>query len=83
MPRAPFVSEREARRQRRGERRQGGSSGSDLGGALVIGLILILVGVYFLLRDYLPAIAWGQIWPLALIVVGALLLLGAFRRSSR
>lgn len=75
-----YVSEREARRQ---ERASGQQRGSDMGGALVIGLLLIGVGGYFLLRDYLPAIAWGQLWPIALIVVGAMLLLGSFRRGSR
>jgi phage shock protein C len=82
VPPRPFISEREARRQRRQETRSERGSGSDLGGALVIGLILIAIGAYFLLRDFLPQVAWGQLWPVALIVVGALLLLGAFRRRG-
>jgi len=76
----PSVSEREWRRQRRAQQ---GTRRSDVGGALVIGLLLIGVGAYFLLREYLPAIAWGQLWPVAIIVVGLVLLIGAFRRSDR
>ncbi|CAN5627174.1 hypothetical protein BH23CHL7_BH23CHL7_19260 [soil metagenome] len=76
----PFLSEREMRRQRRSERRQGGG---DMAGALVIGLILIVIGGYFLLRDFLPNIAWGQLWPIGLIAIGLLLLVGAIRRTSR
>jgi phage shock protein C len=78
----PSMSERELRRQRRHERRRGGG---DMAGALIIGLILILIGGYFLLREYgfLAGIAWGQLWPVGLIAIGLLLLVGAFRRTSR
>lgn len=53
-------------------------------GALILGLLLIVVGLAFLLPDrhVLPWFGWGLLrigWPLILIVVGALLLL----RSSR
>jgi phage shock protein C len=77
----PFVSERELRRQRRAEQRETG--GTDIAGPLVFGLLLIGVGAYFLLREYLPAIAWGQLWPILLIGLGVVLLLGAFRRGAR
>jgi phage shock protein C len=75
----PFMSEREMRRQRRMERRQGG----DMTGALVFGLILIVLGVFFLAQQYIPAINWGQLWPIGLIAIGLILLVGAFRRSGR
>jgi phage shock protein C len=77
----PPISEREARRRQRMERRQ--DSGPDAGGALLIGLLLIVVGGFFLAQQYIPNIAWGQLWPVALIVIGSVLLLGAFRRTSR
>jgi hypothetical protein len=64
------------RRERRGN--------SEMAGAVVFGLILILAGAFFLLRDYLPSINWSQIWPVGLIAIGAVLLLAAmFRPASR
>lgn len=44
----------------------------DLGGPLVIGTIVVLVGVYFLLRETfqldIPDI--GRFWPIAVILIG-------------
>ncbi len=48
--------------------------------ALFIGGGLVLVGLYFLVREYLPRIDWGSVWPLILVGVGALILVGAARR---
>lgn len=49
--------------------------------AIAFGLILLLVGLW-LFADVtlgldLPTIRWGQLWPIALIVVGALILYGS------
>lgn len=59
-----------------------GRRGSGVNGTLILGLGLILLGAYFLLRQYIPAIAWGQIWPIALIVLGAVILISAARARS-
>ncbi len=48
--------------------------------ALLIGGGLVLVGLYFLVREYLPRIDWGFVWPLILVGIGALILVGAARR---
>lgn len=48
--------------------------------ALFIGGGLVLVGLYFLVREYLPRIDWGLVWPIILVGVGALILVGAARR---
>lgn len=69
------VSRAEARRARRGER--------DAGGAIVFGVILILVGGYFLVRQYVPQIDLDVVWPIAVVVVGLLLLAGALRPGAR
>jgi phage shock protein C len=70
---------REWRRANRHYRRQ--SEGSA---ALVIGLLLVLLGALFLTRHFIPALDWGLLWPVLVIGVGALLILGAFtRRDSR
>ncbi len=49
--------------------------------AIAFGLILLVVGLW-LFADVtlgldLPTIRWGQLWPIALIVVGALILYGS------
>jgi phage shock protein C len=62
---------REARRARRG--RDGRS------GAIVVGVLLILVGTWYLVREYLPAIDWDWFWPLVLVGVGVLVLVLAVR----
>jgi phage shock protein C len=61
---------------RRAERRRHRSSG---GGALVLGAILILVGAWFLARDWLPWLRSTDIWPVAIILLGIVLLVSAMR----
>ena len=62
------------RTQRRGE-----------SGGLVFGVVLLLVGGYFLLRDTLhirlPSL--GELWPLFLIALGLWILLNAARHTDR
>jgi phage shock protein C len=53
------------------------------GGALVFGAILILVGGYFLLRQYIPAINLDLVWPVVVIILGALLILASLRSRDR
>jgi phage shock protein C len=48
--------------------------------ALLVGGGLILVGVWFLVRQYLPDIDWGLIWPLLLVAAGVVILVSASRR---
>jgi phage shock protein C len=64
-------------RARRGER-HGGSGG----GALVFGSLLILVGAWLLARNYFPLLDVDRIWPIAVILLGVLLLVGALRPRS-
>lgn len=71
----PAASRSEARVARRARR--------DAGGALVFGVILILVGGYFLIREYVPQIDTDVVWPIVVIVVGLLLLFGALRPRAR
>ena len=58
---------------------------ADLAGRLW-GLVLLAFGIWFLfdvtLRMDLPAIAWDQLWPVILIVLGGLVVLrGVARRT--
>lgn len=55
------------------------------GGGLFFGILLVLVGGYFLLRDTLhvelPDI--GELWPVLVIALGLWIVLSAARRSDR
>jgi phage shock protein PspC (stress-responsive transcriptional regulator) len=55
--------------------------GDDTGRtALFLGGALVLIGLWFLVREYLPDINWGLIWPLLLVAAGVVILVGASRR---
>ena len=43
------------------------------GGAILLGVLLILGGVYLLARDYLPALRLNLAWPVVLVAIGVLL----------
>jgi phage shock protein PspC (stress-responsive transcriptional regulator) len=51
-------------------------------GPVIAGTLLILLGVWFLVRDYLD-IDLGQLWPVILIAIGLLLIVLAFVRPRR
>lgn len=44
-------------------------------GSLIVGLILIGLGVFGLLRRFFPAFNWQMVWPVLLIVLGIVLLI--------
>ncbi|MBK6345638.1 MAG: PspC domain-containing protein [Bacteroidales bacterium] len=43
-------------------------------GSLIGGVILILIGVFFLAERFIPQIRFGDFWPLLLVVVGLVLI---------
>jgi phage shock protein C len=57
---------------------------SDTGGraALVVGIGLVLLGIWFLVRQYLPPINWDLLWPVVLIGIGGLILVMSTRRRT-
>lgn len=54
--------------------------GGDGRAGLVVGAILVVLGFWFLLREYLPDFNWSLVWPLVLIGIGALILVSTTRR---
>ena len=51
-------------------------------GAWVFGLILVALGTYFLIQNYVPQVAVHRLWPLGLVIVGVLLILVAMGRRA-
>ena len=49
---------------------------------LVVGIGLVLIGLWFLVREYLPPIDWSLVWPAILIGIGVLILFTSARRRS-
>jgi phage shock protein PspC (stress-responsive transcriptional regulator) len=72
---------REARRQRRALRRAERADGPRTG-AIVVGLLFILGGGWFLVREYLPWLDWDWVWPSTLVAIGLLVLVMAMRRPN-
>jgi phage shock protein C len=79
--RALRAEERARRREARSRARtEGGSMRNDRGG-IVFGLILVVLGAWFLLKEYFPQLDLDRLWPLLLIGLGLVVLAGAIRRK--
>jgi phage shock protein PspC (stress-responsive transcriptional regulator) len=71
-PGSYWATDREARRAARRARRSGSGDSSRAG--LVGGLVLIVIGTIFLIREVVPWFDWNLWWPIGLILLGGLLL---------
>jgi phage shock protein C len=69
---------REARHQARLERRARRTNDGH-SGALIVGTLFILVGAWYLVRQYLPGIDWEWFWPMSLVALGIVILYLAVR----
>jgi phage shock protein PspC (stress-responsive transcriptional regulator) len=81
MPPAPIAgySYPTSRAERRAARR---AARGPSNAGVIFGLILIVVGGWFLLRDFIPWFDDRLFWPAILIVIGVLLVVAAMRRPS-
>ncbi len=60
-----------------------GSGRGPSSGALIGGIVLLIVGVAFLLRNAgIIRVDWGVLWPALVIAMGAVLIVGALRRGG-
>ncbi len=73
-PPSDVASDRDARRA---ARRAGRGDRDTARGGLVIGLLLIVVGGFFLIRELVPWFDWQLWWPIGLIGLGGVLLVVA------
>lgn len=69
-----LAARRAAREARRAYRRQHGGGI----GVVFIGILLVLMGAFFLAREWLPQLSFDWFWPLVLISLGVLILAAAF-----
>ena len=47
---------------------------------VVVGAGLVLIGLWFLLREYLPDFDWNLVWPLIIVGIGAVIVVASMRR---
>lgn len=72
----------EARAQRRAARAQRRAAGG-VSGVMIGGIVLVVIGVFFLAREWLPQIDFDWFWPAMLIVLGVVLLVTAVGRKPK
>lgn len=51
-------------------------------GTAIAGLVLVVIGGYFLLQTLLPDLALGAYWPAVIVLIGVALLVGSLRPGS-
>jgi phage shock protein C len=71
----------QARAQRRAARAARRAQQGPGQGGVIVGVVLILLGAWFLLRQYIPELDLDRLWPFALLILGVLLL--AFSVTGR
>jgi phage shock protein C len=49
---------------------------------VIFGVILILIGGWFLAQQFLPWLNFGLLWPIGLVVIGVIILVAALRRGG-
>ena len=59
------------------------TSGGGLSAGVLVGGFLILLGGFFLIREFLPRIDFDWFWPLILVALGVVLLVSAMGRGPR
>jgi phage shock protein C len=80
---SPPPSSRDARAAARAARRAARMERGGMAGGAILGGFLILLGLFFLAREYLPNIDFDWFWPLLLVVLGVVLLVSAVGRGPR
>lgn len=59
-----------------------GRRGGEWRGEKILGIVILVIGLLFLAEEFIPGFRFGQLWPLILIGIGLLILMGSFRRNS-
>ena len=75
-------SDREARREARHAARVARGGRGDRSAGVIFGVLLVLVGGWFLVRPYIPRFDIGVYWPYVVIGLGFVLIVAAARRRG-
>jgi len=81
-PTDPNATRQAAREARAAARRASGGSRGAFPASVILGGFLIVLGGFFLAREFLPQIDFDWFWPLILVGIGILLVVTAMRRPS-
>jgi phage shock protein C len=73
----------DARAEARAARRAARAQRGGMSPGLLFGGFLILLGAFFLIREFLPQIDFDWFWPLILVLLGLLLVMSAMGRGPR
>jgi phage shock protein C len=76
------AARRAAREARAAARRAAGGDRAPFPASAILGGFLIILGGFFLAREFLPQIDFDWFWPLVLVGLGVLLVVSAARRPS-
>jgi hypothetical protein len=81
-PPDPRAARQAAREARAAARHAAGYDRSTFPAATIIGGFLVILGVFLLVRTYLPQFDFDWFWPLVLVAIGAFLIVSAVRRQN-
>jgi phage shock protein PspC (stress-responsive transcriptional regulator) len=59
-----------------------GRRASDGRAGMIVGIFLVILGLWFLVRQYVPDFRWNLVWPVVIVVVGVVILVSAMRRRE-
>jgi hypothetical protein len=76
------AARRAAREARAAARHAAGDDRSTFPAATILGGFLVILGVFLLVRTYLPQLDFDWFWPLVLVAIGAFLIVSAVRRQN-
>jgi hypothetical protein len=82
QPADPRAARRAARDARAAARHAAGDDRSTFPAATILGGFLVILGVFLLVRTYLPQLDFDWFWPLVLVAIGAFLIVSAVRRQN-
>jgi phage shock protein C len=82
-PNAFASNDRGARRQARRADRAARRGEAGRSGGLILGLLLVVVGGWFLVRQYFPRLDLGAYWPYVVIALGVVVIAAAMRPGGR
>jgi phage shock protein C len=80
VPPADAQAARLSAREARAARRAAAGNGAGFPAAAILGGFLIILGGFFLAREFLPNIDFDWFWPLVLVGLGVLLVASSLRR---